>query len=215
MSPESRLTLERWEKQMIAELGEDGFRLYKDTLFANGANLHTNIQCYLSGKPDEEIKILPANEGHWASMEPVFSCISDVVCLEQPVRHSELQYCGVLDCVADYRGHRHVIEWKTSKRRKANIKYTFDNPLQVVAYLGAFNCQPSTQLQVERCMLVIGYDDGTLADVHVMDKWECLNYWTSWLQRLHLYRMNNQPIIKSPIGSLPCPELTGHASAMG
>ena len=48
----------------------------------------------------------------------------------------------------DDRGENHVIEWKTSKRRKSSIGDTFDNPLQLVAYLGAYNVQPSTSLQV-------------------------------------------------------------------
>jgi len=48
----------------------------------------------------------------------------------------------------DDRGENHVIEWKTSKRRKSSIQDTFDNPLQLVAYLGAYNVQPSTSLQV-------------------------------------------------------------------
>lgn len=35
-----------------------------------------------------------------------------------------------------------LIDWKTSKKQKANIKWTYDNPLQLVAYLGAYNFDP-------------------------------------------------------------------------
>jgi len=48
----------------------------------------------------------------------------------------------------DHRGEQYVIDWKTSKRRKSKISDTFDNPLQLVAYLGAYNIQPSTPLKV-------------------------------------------------------------------
>jgi len=51
------------------------------------------------------------------------------------------------------RGEKHVIEWKTSKRRKSSIQETFDNPLQLVAYLGAYNVQFSTSLQVSETVL--------------------------------------------------------------
>jgi len=50
--------------------------------------------------------------------------------------------------IVDHRGEKHVVDWKTSKRRKSSIQDTFDNPLQLVAYLGAYNIQPSTPLQV-------------------------------------------------------------------
>jgi len=72
-------------------------------VFANGSNLHAVIHQYLSGKPEEELVILPANQGHWQSIESVLAGVTDVVCLERPVRHRQLQYCGVLDCVAEYR----------------------------------------------------------------------------------------------------------------
>jgi len=72
-------------------------------LFANGANLHTAIHHYMSGKPEEELVLLPANDGHWQSIESVLTDITDVVCLEKPVRHRYLRYCGVLDCIAEYR----------------------------------------------------------------------------------------------------------------
>jgi len=62
-----------------------------------------NIQDYLSGKPEDDLVVLPANRGHWQSIESVLADITDVVCLEKPVRHSQLQYCGVLDCLAEYR----------------------------------------------------------------------------------------------------------------
>jgi len=54
----------------------------------------------------------------------------------------------------DHRGEQYVIDWKTSKRRKSNIRDTFDNPLQLVAYLGAYNIQPSTSLKVCKTTLV-------------------------------------------------------------
>ena len=35
-----------------------------------------------------------------------------------------------------------MIEWKTSTRTKANIAYTYDNPVQLAAYTGAYNLMP-------------------------------------------------------------------------
>ena len=72
-------------------------------LFANGSNLHAAIHQYLSGKPAEELVLLPANDGHWRSIAAVLDDITDVVCLEKYLRHTHLHYCGVVDCVAEYR----------------------------------------------------------------------------------------------------------------
>lgn len=49
-----------------------------------------------------------------------------------------------------------VIDWKTSKKPKTNIRQTFDNPVQLAAYLGAYNSQPTLPAEVsplEGCFL--------------------------------------------------------------
>jgi len=56
-----------------------------------------------------------------------------------------------------YRGEQYVIDWKTSKRRKSSLSQTFDNPLQLVAYLGAYNIQPSTSLKVCEVACLLRY----------------------------------------------------------
>jgi len=76
-------------------------------LFANGSNLHAAIHQYLSGCAEEQLSLVPANDGHWQSIQPVLNDITDVVCMETFIRHPHLQYCGVLDCVAEYRSVFH------------------------------------------------------------------------------------------------------------
>lgn len=49
------------------------------------------------------INILPANEGHWQSIEGVLKEVKGAQFVEFPVRHLQLEYCGVIDCVAEYR----------------------------------------------------------------------------------------------------------------
>ena len=44
-----------------------------------------------------------------------------------------------------------IIDWKTSERVKSQLKYTYDNPLQLVAYLGALNHDPSFDMKVMIC----------------------------------------------------------------
>lgn len=185
MPPESKFFLERWENAMIEELGIEGFERFKTELFANGTNLHICIQKYLEG--EKEIDVKKPNQGHWKSLQPIFRDIFDVVCTEKPVKHSALRYKGILDCVANYRGKTCVIDWKTSKKPKPDIRQCFDNPIQLAAYLGAYNSHASLKAEIDSCVLVIGYEDGTQATVHEISRADCLRYWKQWQRRLHSY----------------------------
>jgi len=59
-----------------------------------------------------------------------------------------------------------VIDWKTSKKNKPTLKDTFDNPLQVAAYIGAINNSDNSDLltskgvsllRIEKIHLTIHY----------------------------------------------------------
>ena len=41
-----------------------------------------------------------------------------------------------------------LIDWKTSKKSRPLLKNTYDDPLQIAAYLGAVNADPNTRNQV-------------------------------------------------------------------
>jgi len=48
-----------------------------------------------------------------------------------------------------------LIDWKTSKKQKADIRYTYDNPIQLAAYMGAVNFDPSLDLKVHMIYLAM------------------------------------------------------------
>nr|KAF6471821.1 mitochondrial genome maintenance exonuclease 1 [Molossus molossus] len=80
-----------------------------------------------------------------------------------------------------------VIDWKTSEKPKPFIRNTFDNPLQVVAYVGAINHDGNYSFQVHCGLIVVAYKDGSPAHPHFMDPELCSQYWEKWLLRLEEY----------------------------
>ena len=186
-TPESQFFLKRWIKGKTEELGAKGFAAYQQMTLDKGSTLHSCIQGYLSGVPETHLNFIPEIEGHWKSIEHLWKDISEVQSMESPVKHPNLEYHGVFDCVASYKGIQCAIDWKTSANPKPSLRDTYDNPLQLAAYVGAMNFDENYRLQVDNAMLVVAYEDGSPAHVHFLSRKLCEDYWQLWKKRLHQY----------------------------
>ncbi|XP_042906719.1 mitochondrial genome maintenance exonuclease 1 [Parasteatoda tepidariorum] len=187
MPKESVEALARWKRNMIEKLGEEGFQKYRAELLKNGASIHSNINSYLSATPEADILIEESNLGHWRSLKTIFPRITDIKLLEERVSHPFLCYKGIVDCFAKYRDHLVVIDWKTSKRTKGALSSTYDNPLQIAAYVGALNFDPKFQYLVRKGLIVVAYESGVPANPLFIDEEKMLKYWKEWLKRIKLY----------------------------
>ncbi|XP_027552752.1 mitochondrial genome maintenance exonuclease 1 isoform X1 [Neopelma chrysocephalum] len=193
LSPQQVFYLERWKQKMIVELGKDGFEKYTKNLFLQGELFHSALESiFLS----EEMAVKEKSEdgvisGYLSSVEHVLEDISEVKALESGVHHETLQYLGLVDCVAKYRGQLCVIDWKTSEKPKPFLKNTYDNPLQVAAYIGAINHDANYDFQVRCGLIVVAYKNGSPAHSHFMDPDLCSQYWNKWLLRLEEYMDKN------------------------
>ncbi|KAM6164873.1 mitochondrial genome maintenance exonuclease 1 [Rhynchocyon petersi] len=186
MTEEQIFYLERWKQHMILELGEDGFSEYKSNTFLHGKKFHATLESILSqGSSTERDGHLQS--GYIESVRHVLKDVSGVRVLESAVQHKALNYVGLLDCVAEYQGKLCVIDWKTSEKQKPLIRNTYDNPLQVVAYIGALNHDVNYSFQVQCGLIVVAYKDGSPAHPHFMDTELCSQYWARWLLRLEKY----------------------------
>ena len=98
---------------------------------------------------------------------------------------------GYLDCVVVYNNRNlYLVDWKTSGKRKSSAKDTFDNPLQIAAYAGAFNHDPSYASfpRLKRGAIVVVYNDGTPANVIKLGEKELALAWDKWLRRLEEFQ---------------------------
>ncbi|NXD21267.1 MGME1 exonuclease, partial [Spelaeornis formosus] len=193
LSPQQVFYLERWKQKMIEELGKEGFEEYTKNIFLQGDLFHSALESiFLS----EETAARDKGEddvvaGYLSSVEHVLKDISEVKALESGVHHETLQYLGLVDCVAKYRGQLCVIDWKTSEKPKPFLQNTYDNPLQVAAYIGAINHDANYDFQVRCGLVVVAYKNGSPAHAHFMDPGLCSQYWNKWLLRLEEYMDKN------------------------
>ncbi|XP_069788099.1 mitochondrial genome maintenance exonuclease 1 [Narcine bancroftii] len=187
MSLEQAFYLERWKRRMIKELGPDGFKAYTKNVLSRGQLFHSALEdALLSSKIPETDNEDVA--GYLQSVKGILEDVTGIRVLESVVNHLPLQYTGLVDCVAEYRGKLCVIDWKTSEKPKPYFRNTFDNPLQVAAYAGALNFDDNYDFQVEQGLIVVAYKDGRPAHAHFMEPELFLTCWHRWLVRLQKYK---------------------------
>lgn len=187
MTSDQIFYLERWRQRMILELGEDGFAEYTSNIFLQGKQFHEALESILSPQGNVKERDENLTSGYIESIQHILKDVSGVRALESAVQHETLKYVGLLDCVAEYQDKLCVIDWKTSEKPKPLIRNTFDNPLQVVAYVGAINNDSNYSFQVQCGLIVVAYKDGSPAHPHFMDTELCSQYWAKWLLRLEEY----------------------------
>lgn len=196
MPPEQAFYLERWRRRMIAELGEEGFKEYTLNIFRQGKLFHAAIENTFTQETvsKEDIECSTEVSGYMESISHVLSDITGVRAIESAVHHSTLQYLGIVDCVAQYRGSLCVIDWKTSEKPKPLLHHTYDNPLQVAAYTGALNSDNNYSYQVENGLIVVAYKDGSPAHAHFLNSKQITQFWEKWLFRLEEYAEKIKPL---------------------
>ncbi|XP_044069192.1 mitochondrial genome maintenance exonuclease 1 [Siniperca chuatsi] len=191
LSPEQIFYLERWKRRMIAELGEEGFKEYSQNLFRQGKLFHSALEDILTAgatwknkNPSETQEYPPEVQGYMESISHILEDVKAVRAIESTVQHDTLNYLGIVDCVARYRGVLCVIDWKTSEKPKPFLSNTYDNPIQVAAYAGALNNDGNYKYQVENGLIVVAYKDGSPAHAHQLSSELMLQYWKTWLVRV-------------------------------
>jgi len=185
--PEMEFYLKRWQTKKIAELGEEGFKTYKEHLFSRGHHLHRCMEEFLHGSAVRDVYVPEGIQGVWQSMQHVLPHVAPSPDVEAYVKHPHLHYTGRVDAVTQYKDQLSVIDWKISEKRKSTLESTFDYPLQVAAYLGAYNADPTYHKQVSSGLIVVCYEDGHPADVLPMTANAVQYYWQQWLRKLHNY----------------------------
>lgn len=208
MSASSVFILERWKKNMIAQLGAEGFAKYQRDTFERGRALHALIANYLLGHGEPTTGTAELSSEVvcklWQSIQNVVKDkISNVRLVEHTVTHPQMKYRGIIDCVAFYENELVVIDFKTAEKPKNSLESLYDNPLQVTAYCGAINNDLSIPSHVidrniVSGLVIVAYVDGSEASTYLLGPDKITNdYWKQWVTRLDQFVRLEENVAKN------------------
>lgn len=196
MPAASQFILQKWKESMIKKLGVEGFNKYQADTFERGRALHAVLAKYLLGQGSPTVELSQEIVSNlWKSIENVVNeKISNVRLVEHTVTHPEMNYRGIIDCVAFYEDELVVIDFKTAEKPKKTVESLYDNPIQVTAYCGAINNDMTIPLDVidrniSSGLVIVAYSDGSKASVYYLNSEQVANnYWKKWINRLDQYK---------------------------
>jgi genome maintenance exonuclease 1 len=90
------------------------------------------------------------------SMRPLLDRIDNIHCLESQLFSHHLQEAGTVDCIAEFDGKIHIIDFKTASKPKER-DWIHDYFMQTSAYAVMF--EELTGISVPRLLIVMGVDD--------------------------------------------------------
>ena len=110
--------------------------------------------------------------------------------IESQVIHPTLNYVGYFDALTFDKKSKKVvlIDWKSSEKVKTSIKYMYEAPLQVAAYVGALNQDSRYSFQIENAQLVVAFKNGQEAAIFKIGKAALVKYWVQWVERCQMYQ---------------------------
>nr|XP_014281039.1 mitochondrial genome maintenance exonuclease 1-like [Halyomorpha halys] len=183
----SREILREWRKNMIDELGENGFKSFYKGQLINGNKFNWELHNFLliGEKHKQE-----SNNLSLKSIDNVLRRTSDLSAINSHVIHRKLAYRGVIDCVAKYKNKPVLIEWKRLENPEVKVSNSSIDmaATQLSAYVGALNFDETYKFQISGGLLVLAYNDGSEAEVIEINHEQCYKYWKMWLTRLQKYQ---------------------------
>lgn len=118
-----------------------------------GTSIHSLCENYLLGN---EFEVPLPDAEMFGSMKPLLDRIDNIHCLETQLFSHHLEVAGTVDCIAEYDGKLHVIDFKTAGKPKQR-DWIHDYFMQTSAYAVMF--EEMTGIPVGRLLIVMGVDD--------------------------------------------------------
>lgn len=142
-------SIQEWRKRV----GEEEANRISARASKRGTSIHSLCEDYLktgSASPN------PFDHEMFTSLRPFLDRIDNIHCLETQMYSHHLQVAGTVDCIAEFDGKLHVIDFKTSAKVKER-DWIHDYFMQTSAYAVMF--EELTGIPVARLLIVMGVDD--------------------------------------------------------
>lgn len=151
-------------KEWRARVGEEEANRISKRATSRGTEIHSLCEAYLK---NEDAKPSMFNKEAFDSLKPELNNIDNIRCLETPLYSHYLRVAGTVDCIADYKGKRSVIDFKTSTHVKhiEDIGHYF---MQTAAYAVMF--EERTQVPVNQLVVIMACDDSRHAKVYIQKR---------------------------------------------
>ena len=120
---------------------------------SRGTAIHTLCEQYILGN-DPQVDMF--NKDMFDQFRPVLDQLNNIHALETRLFSHHLQAAGTVDCIAEYQGKLHVVDFKTSLKAKRR-EWIHDYFMQTAAYAVMF--EELTGISVNRLMVIIGLDE--------------------------------------------------------
>lgn len=187
--PSVTTVLSEHNKQHILEwrkrVGEETANRISKYAANRGTRFHKHCEKYLLNETPDLSN--PVHKDMFTRIQPILDDISNVRALEYNLYSDFLRLAGTVDCVADYKGHRHIIDFKTSSRHKREDQIS-NYFMQAAAY--AIMIEERYKLPTQRLLIIIAVEDSEpQVFLQHRDLWA-----DSLLEYRDVYEFNNRTV---------------------
>ncbi|MBT70349.1 MAG: exonuclease [Acidimicrobiaceae bacterium] len=158
-------------KEWRARIGEEEANKITTQATRRGTKVHKVVENYIDNKENYFEDSQPNVRAMFNSIKPFLdNNLSNIAGIEIPLWSKQLGVAGRCDCVADWKGQKAIIDWKTSGKPKKK-EWVEEYFLQATAYSIMF--EERTEIPINNIVIVIGVEN---EEPQIFEE-KSFNYW--------------------------------------
>ena len=149
-------------KEWRERIGEEEANKITTKATRRGTSMHTVVENYLANNSDYFGKSQPNVREMFNTIKPfIDSHLDNIAGIEIPLWSKKLGVAGRCDCVADWKGEKAILDWKTSNKIKRK-EWCEDYFLQATAYSIMF--EERTGKSIDQIVILVVTEDGVVQE---------------------------------------------------
>ncbi len=161
-------------KEWRERIGEEEANKITTKATRRGTSMHTVVENYLANKSDYFGKSQPNVIELFNTIKPIIdSHLDNIAGIEIPLWSKQLGVAGRCDCVADWKGEKAILDWKTSNKIKKK-EWCEDYFLQATAYSIMFEERTGIPINSIVIVMAVENEEPQLFEEKTPDYWKLL-----------------------------------------